>query len=202
MLKLKKVAVTGGLSCGKSSVCLILKEMGAYVVSADKIVHQLLSSDANLGQNIVKLLGSGIWVNGKLDRSRIAQRVFQNPEQLTALEKLLHPVVYKEIEQTYLEQQNLPHLPSLFVAEIPLLFESDKQKEFDAVIAVVADPEICFERFVETTEKDRKEFNDRMARQLTMQEKASRADYVIQNNGSLHDLQQAVKQLYDEIIKT
>ena len=57
MLKLKKVAVTGGLSCGKSSVCRIFKELGAYVVSADKIVHQLLSPDANLGQKIVQLIG-------------------------------------------------------------------------------------------------------------------------------------------------
>ncbi len=61
MLKLKKVAVTGGLSCGKSLVCRILQELGAYVVSADNIVHQLLSSDTNLGQEVIKLLGPRFW---------------------------------------------------------------------------------------------------------------------------------------------
>ena len=57
MLILRKVAITGGLSCGKSSVCRIFKELGAYVVSADKIVHQLLSPDTNLGQKVIKLIG-------------------------------------------------------------------------------------------------------------------------------------------------
>ena len=91
MLKLKRAAVTGGLSCGKSSVCRILSELGAYVVSADKIVHQLLSSDANLGQEIVHLLGPSVLVNQTLDRSRIAHIVFHDSELLKALEALVHP---------------------------------------------------------------------------------------------------------------
>ena len=201
MLKLRKVAVTGGLSCGKSSVCLILKELGAYVVSADKIVHQLLSSDANLGQKIVNLLGPEVLVNNKLDRARIAHQVFQDRERLNALEELIHPAVYREIDSEYLAQQSLSQPPTLFVAEIPLLFESGGKRDFDAVIAVVADPEICFKRFAETTGYDRREFNNRTARQHPLLEKALQADYVIQNNGSLIDLQQAIKNLYHEIVK-
>ena len=79
------MAVTGGLSCGKSSVCRIFKELGAYVVSADEIVHQLLSPDTNLGQKIISLLGTEIVVNQKLDRSRIAEMYFKNPELLNRL---------------------------------------------------------------------------------------------------------------------
>lgn len=201
MVKLKKVAVTGGLSCGKSSVCRIFSELGAYVVNADKIVHQLLSTDANLGQKIVSLLGPEIVVNQKLDRSRIARIVFQDRELLAALEKLILPTVYREIDREYLRQQSLPQPPSLFVAEIPLLFESGGRRDFDAVIAVVADPENCFIRFEEATGYDKAEFNNRMARQLPVLEKARQADYVIQNNGSLIDLQQTIKELLHEIVK-
>ncbi len=201
MLKLKKVAITGGLSCGKSSVCRILKELGAYVVSADKIVHQLLSSDTNLGQEIVKLLGSDVLVNQKLDRSRIAHIVFHDLELLQALEKLVHPLVYGEIDKEYQRQKNLSQPPSLFIAEIPLLFESGGKRDYDYTVAVVSNLETCYKRFEQATGLGRAEFNNRMARQLSLFDKAVLADYVIMNNGTLSDLQQITKELYQKLIE-
>jgi dephospho-CoA kinase len=198
MFKLKKVAVTGGLSSGKSSVCRILNELGAYVVSADKIVHQLLSSDTNLGQKIVNLLGPKVVVNQKLDRSQIASIVFQDKVRLRALEELIHPAVYKEITSEYLKQQSLPQPPPLFVAEIPLLFEGKGRKDFDAVIAVVADPELCLNRFV-ANGYEQSSFYKRVERQLPQSEKARQADYVILNNGTLMDLKQKTIELFTEI---
>ncbi len=199
MLKLRKVAITGGLSCGKSSVCRLLKELGAYVVSADEIVHQLLSSDANVSQRVVKLFGTGILVNQQIDRSRIAQRVFLDSRLLKSLEEILHPAVYDEIEQQYQKQQDSKHQFPLFIAEVPLLFESNGEKWFDAVVAVVANEEICFERFNKATYYDREEFNSRVAQQISSMEKAVRADYVIMNNGTLSDLQQPLRELYQEL---
>lgn len=201
MLKLRKIAVTGGLSCGKSSVCRILEEQGAYVVSADKIVHQLLSSDASLGQKVIHLLGPEIVVDGAIDRSRIARLVFHNLELLKALEELVHPAVYKEIDRFYQKQQNQPLPPPLFVVENPMLFESKETMDFDKTIAVVADLDSCCKRFVEATGYDQTEFKHRMARQLPINEKAARADYVIFNNGSLSDLKQATITLYRELVE-
>lgn len=201
MLKSRKVAITGGLSCGKSSVCRILKELGAYVVSADKIVHQLLSSDTNLGQEIVRLLGPSVLINQKLDRSRIAHIVFHDLELLKALEKLVHPAVYRELDREYQKQQNHPHPPPLFIAEIPLLFESGGQKGFDFTVAIVADVDICCKRFKEKTGHDQQEFELRMARQLPLFDRAMLADYVIMNNGTLSDLQQSTKELYQKLIE-
>lgn len=200
MLKLRKIAVTGGLSCGKSSVCLILKELGAYVVNSDKIVHQLLSTDTNLCQKIIDLLGAEIQVNGKIDRSKVANIVFRDQKKLKALEKLLHPAVYEKIENEYQKQKSLPQPPPLFVAEIPLLFESGGRRDFDAVWTVVSDPEIAFKRFFKATGQDRNEFNNRMAQQLPLLEKARQAEHVIQNNGSLNDLQQTIKELYQDLL--
>lgn len=199
MLKLRKVAITGGLSCGKSSVCRILKELGAYIVSADEIVHQLLSSDANVRQRVVKLFGTKILVNQQIDRSRIAQRVFLDSRLLKSLEEILHPAVYDEIEQQYQKQQGSKNQFPLFIAEVPLLFESDGEKRFDAVIAVVANKDICFERFNKATHYDLEEFDRRMAEQMSPMEKAIRADYVIMNNGAISDLQQPLRELYQEL---
>lgn len=201
MLKLKKVAITGGLSCGKSSVCRILKELGAYVVSADTIVHQLLSFDPNLGQKVVNLLGSSILINQKLDRSRIAQIVFHDPKLLQALEEILHPAVYRQLDKHYQRQKNRSRPPSLFIAEIPLLFESGGKRDYDDTVAVVANLDICAQRFKQATGEDRIEFNNRMARQIPLFEKAVLADYVIMNNGTFSDLRQTTQELYRELIE-
>lgn len=202
MLKLKKVAVTGGLSCGKSSVCRILKELGAYVVSADTIVHQLLSSDTNLGQEVVNLLGPEILINQEIDRSHVARIVFHNLELLQALEELIHPIVYKELNKDYQKQKELLVPPPLFVAEIPLLFESHGEADYDKTIAVVANPEICFKRFQQTTGGNQTEFNNRMDRQLPLIDKAILADYVIMNDNSLSDLRQITEEIYQELIES
>ena len=142
MLALKKIAVTGGLASGKSTVCALLKKRGAYVVSADEIVHQLLSPHTPLGQQVIKLLGSDIVNNHQLDRKKIAQIVFSNPQKLEALEKLLHPQVLNEIDTAY---EKIKHRSDYrcFAAEVPLLYEIGAEKRFDLVIGVVADPAEC-----------------------------------------------------------
>ncbi|MFI0434372.1 MAG: dephospho-CoA kinase [Parachlamydiaceae bacterium] len=202
MLKLKKVAITGGLSCGKSTVCRILKQHGAYVVSADNIVHQLLSSDASLGKQIVHLLGPGVLVHGKLDRSRIADIVFHDEKLLKALEKLIHPAVYRELNRDYQQQLHHPHPPPLFIAEVPLLFESGGEKDFDFTVAVVAKRELCFTRFTKATGCTNEQFNHRAARQLDELQKVALADDVIYNDGTLADLQQTTAELYQKLIDT
>jgi dephospho-CoA kinase len=200
MLKLKKGAVTGGLSSGKSSVCQILKELGAYIVSADEIVHRLLSSNAKLIREVVNLLGKDVLVNGKIDRFYVADKVFNDLVLLEALEALLHPIVYEEIEDEYKKQQDKLRPPSLFMAEVPLLFESQGEKNFDIVIAVVSDPDLCLERFIAKTGGAPEDFKARQSRQLSQLEKAVKADYVIMNSSTLSNLQDTTKELYLELI--
>ncbi len=195
---IKKIAVTGGLSCGKSTVCRLFKELGAYVVSADEVVHQLLSSSSALTQQVVELFGAEIIDNGQIDRSKIAKIVFRQPTKLKSLEELLHPAVRDEIEKQY-QRTASNSKNSLFIVEIPLLFETGAEKFYDATIAVVADNEYCLQRFVKSTGQDEAEFKRRMARQLSQEEKAARADYVIVNNGNLTDLHSAVSSLFKKL---
>lgn len=201
MLKLVKVAVTGGLACGKSSACRFFKELGAYTVSADEIVHQLLSPTTNLGQHVIKLIGSDIVINNRIDRSQIAKKVFNHPSLLKALENLIHPAVRSEMERLYQEVQ-MSHSAPLFVAEIPLLYETDGQRFFDYTIAVAADDKLCRKRFQQATGNDNIDYEKRMARQLSPVEKAKKADFVILNNGTLEQMKEEVRKIFYMLTKS
>lgn len=198
MLKLRKVAVTGGLSSGKSSVCRFFRKFGAYVINADEIVHRLLSPETSLGQKIIQLIGDDIIINNQIDRSKIAQKVFNQPALLHSLEQYLHPEVREEIEKQY-KEASLQKKGTLFVAEVPLLFEAGIEDFFDVVITVIAEPAICKKRFQMDKGNHDEEYEKRSKRQYRMEEKAQRADYVIVNNGSLQELEFATKKLMNII---
>ncbi len=198
MLKLRKVAVTGGLAAGKTTVCQIFEELGAYVVSADEIVHQLLSPGTTVGQQVVRLLGSDIISGQAFDRKKIGAKVFSQPDLLRALEEIIHPAVFDEIERKY-QQINREKKYSLFVAEIPLLYESEGEGRFDAVISIFADPELCRKRFAQQTHQPVQEFDKRMTRQIEPKVKANKAHYSIENNGDVKQLKLKVKPLYFQL---
>jgi len=201
MLTLQKIAITGGLSCGKSSACHFFKEFGSYTINADEIVHQLLSSNTKLIQEITSLLGDDITENHQINRSRMAKKVFNNPQLLRSLENILHPIVYDEIERQYqrvAKEQSAP----LFIAEIPLLYETGNDRFFDKTIVVVADEKVCKERFQQKTALEAEEYDKRSARMLSLKEKALKADYVIKNDGTLAQMRDRVKNIYDLLKKT
>lgn len=201
MLKLKKVAVTGGISSGKSLVCQYLSEFGAYVVDADKIVHQLLHPETEIGQKVIALLGERIIEKQTISRPRVAKLVFLNPRLLKSLEKLLHPPVYEEINRIYDEVAGRKNPPPLFVAEVPLLFESGGDAYFDKTIAVVSEKEKCWERYRDSTGNEREDFNRRVACQLPQLAKAEKADIVIHNEESLDSLKKKTKTIYESLIE-
>jgi dephospho-CoA kinase len=190
MLKLGKVAVTGSLACGKSSVCQIFEKFGAFVISADQIVHELLSSDQDVQKGVRELLGDGVFDGEVLNRQKVADKVFTNPNLLEELEHLLHPAVFERIEQ---QCQGKDH--PLIIVEIPLLFETNSELNFDATVAVYSRKEACIERLGGDEDK----FNRRSKRQLSAEEKAERADYVIENHGTLADLEAKVDKLYHQL---
>lgn len=201
MLNLRKIAVTGGLSAGKTTVCKIFKELGAYVVSADEIVHELLFPGSTLGQEVASLLGTDIVSDNAFDRKKIAAKVFSQPHLLAALEELLHPAVFNEIERRFEKAGKENRFP-LLIAEVPLLFEVNGEKQFDAVITVSASQQTCRSRFIEHTDHTIEEFEKRMKRQIAPQQKAKRAQYIVHNDGTLQELKTQVKALYAALTRT
>jgi len=195
MLILKKIAVTGGVSSGKSTVCRFLREMGGFVVDADAVVHQLLSPDSAVGQLVVGLLGSTIVVGKQIDRKKIAEIVFAHPKQLAALEAILHPAVRAEIDRLYQKVKDDARY-NFFAAEIPLLFEAKMELDFDYVIAVIADPAKAQSR----SPLSQNSYRSRSIRQQSMEEKAMKADFTIVNNGTIQTLKENVTQTIQKII--
>lgn len=200
MLKLKKVAITGGISSGKTEFCSYLQELGAYYISADNVVHQLLSPNTQLGRQVIDLLGSDIVVQDQIDRKMVAEKVFAQRGLLDKLEKIIHPAVFNEIENEYKTASQKKSVP-LFIAEIPLLFETggDRIKFFDITVAIIASKANCLVRLKNKALKD--DYVLRMERQLSQEEKAAKAHIVIENDGSKEELQKKAKDLFETLTK-
>jgi len=181
------IAVTGSFASGKSTFTEMLGELGAETVSSDEIVHELLSGDPETIRRIVERFGNDVLGEEGVDRKSLGGKVFGDAEALTDLEDILHPLVRKETDRR-VEASEV----EIFVAEIPLLFEGKRSGDFDYTVAVLPPEERRREWAAE-----RGVGEDRLrgieARQFSGEEKASRADIVIQNDGGLELLwEQAV----------
>lgn len=194
----KKIAVTGGIASGKTTVCCLLKKHGAYQVSADDIIHQLLETNVECIHNVVALLGANILTKGKIDRKKVAALVFSSPEKLEQLENLLHPLLFTKIEEEYRMVENDRHY-CCFVAEVPLIQEIGKEKEFDLILAILSNEAISKDRFISAGFSNQ-EYERRMKRQWDIFKKAEKADFTITNDGDLSHLEQQVKEFIHTLI--
>jgi len=193
MLGLKKIAITGGLASGKSTVCQFFQELGAYVINADTIVHEILEPQTDLGQKILRTLGSDILHNGKFDRKKIADKVFRHADRLRELENILHPALLQEIAKRY-EKACQEKKYTSFVVEMPLLYEIGAETFYDACITVLANEQTAKKRF-QAKGYTEQEYEERMSHQLAPLIKTQKAHYTIINNGSLADLRHEVQKL-------
>lgn len=198
MLKLRKIAVTGGIASGKSSVCQIFKELGAFTVDADAVVHKLLDPASSLGKKIAHDLHLDVSSSTpQIFRKQIADKVFKSEERLQKLEALLHPIVNKTIESLY-ETACKEDKWTCFIVEVPLLFESKADSFYDGIITVISDPFLAERRFL-SQGFSKEDYALRMKRQWKVEEKAKQSNWVIQNEGSLEDLKKQVIKIYQTL---
>ena len=186
------IAVTGPLACGKSTFVRILGELGADTVSADGLVHDLLAGDEKTIGRISERFGEGVkGENGGIDRRSLARVVFGDGEALKDLENILHPLVREETDRRVAASG-----AEIFVAEIPLLFEGERSGQFDLTVAVTAPEE---RRKAWAAERGMGEDQRRAieARQLPQEEKARRADVVVENDGDLGKLKKQAEGLFE-----
>jgi dephospho-CoA kinase len=189
------VGLTGGLGAGKSTALELLAELGAATLSTDAVVHELLATD-ELRALVVERLGPAVAAAGALDRSRIAERVFADPDARAWLEGVLWPRVGERVATWRAGLERADPQPRAAVVEVPLLFESGMEELFDATIAVVADEALREQR---ATARCHASVAERAGRQLTQDEKAARADYAIRNDGSVDALRSALSVVLDRL---
>ena len=179
------VGLTGGLGSGKSTALAALERLGAATLSTDAVVHELYAGD-EVRDAVVARWGGDVAPGGVVDRSAIARHAFADPAERAWLEGLLWPLVGARViafrEQA--EREDPP--PPAAVVETPLLFEAGMDAAYDATIAVIAGEEI---RSARAAGRGHEAVDERAARQLTQEEKAARATYVVRNDGTVEDLQ-------------
>jgi dephospho-CoA kinase len=185
------VGLTGGLGSGKSEALRALGELGAATLSTDEVVHELLSG-SELRDEVVARLGPEVAPDGSLDRSLVAERVFGDEDARKWLEGLLWPRVGERVMSWRSEVVSLDPAPPAAVVEVPLLFEAGMEAAFDSTIAVVTDEDVRAER---AGARGHASVDSRAAAQLSQEEKAQRADFVVRNDGSLDELRDTLSQL-------
>src|SRR6476660_7346132 len=183
-----KVGLTGGIAAGKSEALKAFARLGAATLSSDAVVHELLESD-ELCELLVERWGPEVAPEGKVERAKIGEIVFADPEQLTWLESQIHPLVQQRTAEWLL---GLPAETEVAVVEVPLLFEAGNHGAFDTTVAVVTADEVRRER---AAARGHALVDEREARQLAQDEKAERADHAVANDGSVADLEQALSAL-------
>lgn len=194
-----KIAVTGSISSGKSTVCELLKVLGAYVLSSDDIVHKLLQSDKVIQNQLNQLLQTQLNFDNQQYRSQISEKIFSDPIKLQNVEKLLHSRVMSTIEQTYASCLKEGRF-QLFVCEVPLLFEAHLENFFDEIVYVTAPKDCCIKRFKQKTNLGSDDWNRRMKRFFSEDLKLAQSSFIIDNSGSLDQLQNLVTKLYHSLL--
>jgi dephospho-CoA kinase len=182
------VAVTGPFASGKSTFVEMLGALGAETVSADEIVHDLLAEDEQTISRVVERFGRDVLGERGVDRRVLGRKVFGDREALQDLEDILHPLVRRETERRVDASG-----ADLFVAEVPLLFEGGSDALYDYTVAVTV-PEERRRAWAAERGVDEAALRAIEARQLPQEEKARRADVVVQNDGGADKLREQAEE--------
>lgn len=182
------IGLTGGIAAGKSEALAAFERLGAETISSDAVVHELLDSEPLLGR-LTERWGEEVAPDGRVDRNRIGEIVFAEPEELTWLESQIHPLVGERIG-TWLA--SLAEDAGVAVVEVPLLFEAGMPEIFDTTVAVIASDQ---RRRSRAEARGHALVGEREARQLAQEEKAARAAHVVENDGSIEDLERELSAL-------
>ena len=170
-----RIALTGGIACGKSLLAKYLNDLGVETLDADDIVHELIP---------------------EAERRRMADEVFRDPAKRKELETRIHPLVRARLSAFAAQPPPPnPQLPTLKVEIIPLLFECHWEADYDIILCVSSPRSLQVERMTSLRGYTEEQAESRLAAQLPVEEKAARSDYVIENSGSAETLMEEAKRL-------
>ncbi len=195
------VGLTGGIASGKTTVAQVMKEEGATLIDADQIARELVQPHRPAWDELVRSFGREILLeDGSIDRKKLAERVFADPDQRKRLNQILHPMITEEIERRIREiGQKDPE--AIAVIDAPLLIEVGYHRKVDKLIVVISTQTEQIERLKVRDGINSEEALKILHSQMPIEEKAKLADFVIRNEGSVAEIRKTTKEVFQEIKK-
>ena len=194
-----RIALTGGIACGKSTLAKFLRELGIRLLDADDVVHELEAPGGAAVPAIVARFGAGVLAaDGSVDRPKLAEIVFADAAARRDLEAILFPLVRSRLRAFTSEAARRGRPPStapLYIAIIPLLFESHWEGDSDIILAITSPLECQIHRMMRTRGYSRVQAEARLAAQMPVAEKAARADFVVVNDSTYEHLKDEARRL-------
>ncbi|MGH7602991.1 MAG: dephospho-CoA kinase [Gemmatimonadaceae bacterium] len=192
------IGLTGNIASGKSEVARMLAEHGATIIDADELAREAVQPNTQALKDIVKRWGKDVLnKDGSLDRAALRQVVFADQTELDALNRIVHPGVMRFRDREIARARERGD--QIVVCAIPLLFERNLVEEYDAIVLVDAPRPLRLERLVSTRGLEETEAMNMVAAQMPAELKRARADYCIDNDGSLQDLEREVDALWSSL---
>ncbi len=186
MKKKLKIGVTGGMGSGKTLLTDYFAKQGYPVLKSDEVAKQIMNSDETLRKKIIRKFGASAYDSDGLNRKYLAENVFNDDEKISAINALVHPPTTKKID---ILTKELFSKHNLVFVESALIYEAKIQNMFDYIILVSAQREARIKRIQKKENLTKEEIEKRMRFQMSDEDKKERADFVIENNGSVEDLE-------------
>jgi dephospho-CoA kinase len=190
---IRRIALTGGIATGKSYVSAKIKEAGVPIVDADVLSREVVAPGTTGLAAVRKRFGpDAVRRDGTMDRVRIAQIVFKDKRARLDLEAIIHPAVQRAIDDFFAQ---LPKRTPFAVADIPLLFETKREGQFQSVVVVACPREMQLTRLMERSKLSKEDAERRLAAQLPIDQKVKKATHVIRTDGTFEETDAQVAEL-------
>jgi dephospho-CoA kinase len=197
------VAITGGIGSGKSEAAKQFAQLGVPVVDTDVIAHELTVTGSPVLSEIKHIFGTEVLnEDSSLNRGRLRAHILNDPAERLKLEGLLHPAIYERALEL-IEHNDSKLQPQYQILVVPLLFENDRyQNVIDKILVIDCDENVQISRAMARSKLSKEEVKAIMAAQISRKARLNGADEVIENNGSLAELNEKVNKLHNKLIKT
>lgn len=194
-----KIGLTGGIASGKSTVAAMFVELGARLIDTDVIARQVVAPGGPVLQSIVNVFGPEVLdASGELDRRRLREHIFQDHEARNQLNAIVHPAVRSQV-QAELESIAQDDPEAVVLVDVPLLFETNAEKLYKAVVVVYVPPQMQVQRLMARDGVSQEAAEQSLEAQIPLEEKRKKAQFVVDNSGSLQETRKQVRAVWQTL---